>query len=235
MPREFIQSAAVLPRLPLAQIAYAGRPAVGPPHRAGAVRSGICRRPMRVRTRTGLPPPRWPLTAIARGPQRTSPASLPEPFRCLLKYPRGFTAVERTAASREASNTPRGICPGGNFRRCARRRGPECCAPTSASRTYGRAATPGHGGCGRGAGERGCRVLVSWMVSMTHRHWSSRTPASPWVKVAAVDHAAQPPRRRPSWVPPPGTGGKLLRRGPTSSYSPPRTGRRRAAGLLTRT
>ncbi len=56
MLREFIQPAAVLLRLPLAQIAYTGRPAVSPPHRAGAVRSGICRRPMRVRTRTALPP-----------------------------------------------------------------------------------------------------------------------------------------------------------------------------------
>lgn len=40
----------------------------------------------------------------------------------------------------------------------------------------------------------GCRVLVSWTVSMTHRHWPPRTQASPWAKAAAIDHAAQPPR-----------------------------------------
>lgn len=45
MPREVIRSAAVLLRLPLAQMTYTGRSAGSSPHRTATVRSGISRAP----------------------------------------------------------------------------------------------------------------------------------------------------------------------------------------------
>ncbi len=117
------------------------------------------------------------------------------------------------------------------------RRARSAARPQHRERT-GLSATPGQDGCGQRAGERGCSVLVSWTVSMTHQHCSSCTPASPWVKAAAID-----PRRPAATLKAELNSAAQYRRqiastrasGPTSSsYSPPRTGRRRATGLLTR-